>query len=139
MGENGDWVQPSGIFPNGMLPNTGPLIHLLESDRWLKAEERTADLISRIQPNQPSEERRNAVADYVQRLIMKCFPCQVVFSLFLQLLLFSKILCCYSWCAIYFYDVIITYPQFICNQAFIHGNDIANSDLVLLYLLHRFN
>ncbi|XP_074331474.1 uncharacterized protein LOC141668476 isoform X2 [Apium graveolens] len=77
MGENEDWVQPTGIFPNGMLPNAGPLIHLLESDRWLKAEDRTADLISRIQPNQPSEQRRNAVADYVQRLIMKCFPCQV--------------------------------------------------------------
>ncbi|KAL1830339.1 hypothetical protein ACET3Z_008751 [Daucus carota] len=77
MGENENWVQPSGIFPNGLLPNAGPLIHLLESDRWLKAEERTAELISRIQPNQPSEQRRNAVADYVQRLIMKCFPCQV--------------------------------------------------------------
>lgn len=86
MGENENWVQPSGIFPNGLLPNAGPLIHLLESDRWLKAEERTAELISRIQPNQPSEQRRNAVADYVQRLIMKCFPCQVVFFLFLQLL-----------------------------------------------------
>lgn len=78
MGENEDWVQPSGIFPNGLLPNAGPLIHVLESDRWLKAEDRTAELISRIQPNQPSEQRRNAVADYVQRLIMKCFPCQVV-------------------------------------------------------------
>ncbi|MFS7970716.1 hypothetical protein Hanom_Chr09g00824181 [Helianthus anomalus] len=37
----------------------------------LIAEERTAELIACIQPNQPSEERGNVVADYVQRLIMK--------------------------------------------------------------------
>lgn len=78
MGENEEWAQPSGIFPNGLLPDAGPLINVLESDRWLRAEERTAELISCIQPNQPSEERRKAVADYVQGLIMKCFSCQVV-------------------------------------------------------------
>ncbi|XP_017234956.1 uncharacterized protein LOC108208883 isoform X1 [Daucus carota subsp. sativus] len=77
MGEIEEWAQPSGMFPNGMLPDAGPLINVLQSDRWLKAEERTAELISRIQPNRPSEERRNAVVDYVQRLITKCFPCQV--------------------------------------------------------------
>ncbi|KAK9074290.1 hypothetical protein SSX86_006887 [Deinandra increscens subsp. villosa] len=66
-----------GILPNGLLPNAVPLLESLDSVRWLKAEERTAELIACIQPNQPSEERRNAVADYVQRLIMKCFPCQV--------------------------------------------------------------
>ncbi|KAJ7962553.1 Poly(A) RNA polymerase cid14 [Quillaja saponaria] len=43
----------------------------------LKAEERTTELIACIQPSTPSEELRNAVADYVQRLIMNCFPCQV--------------------------------------------------------------
>lgn len=78
MGENEEWAQPSGMFPNGLVPNAGPLINVLDSDRWLKAEERTAELVSCIQPNQLSEQRRNAVADYVQRLIMKCFPCQVV-------------------------------------------------------------
>nr|XP_043619214.1 uncharacterized protein LOC122591082 isoform X2 [Erigeron canadensis] len=81
MGEIEGWSQMGGggrlLLPNGLLPNAGPLIESLDSDRWLKAEERTAELITRIQPNQPSEERRNAVADYVQRLIMKCFPCQV--------------------------------------------------------------
>ncbi|KAI3731860.1 hypothetical protein L1987_63052 [Smallanthus sonchifolius] len=66
-----------GLLPNGLLPNAVPLLERLDSVRWLKAEERTAELIACIQPNQPSEERRNAVADYVQRLIMKCFPCQV--------------------------------------------------------------
>ncbi|GJY57598.1 hypothetical protein Tco_0456713 [Tanacetum coccineum] len=51
---------------------TRPLIDSLDSERWLKAEERTAELTTRIQPNQPSEERRNVVADYVQRLILIC-------------------------------------------------------------------
>ncbi|WCJ22397.1 PAP/OAS1 substrate-binding domain superfamily [Euphorbia peplus] len=66
------------LLPNGLLPNeAASVIRVLDSDRWLKAEERTAELISCIQPNEPSEERRNAVADYVQRLISKCFPCEV--------------------------------------------------------------
>ncbi|KAJ9188239.1 hypothetical protein P3X46_003611 [Hevea brasiliensis] len=66
------------LLPNGLLPNeAASLIRVLDSERWLKAEERTAELIVCIQPNELSEERRNAVADYVQRLIMKCFPCQV--------------------------------------------------------------
>ncbi|CAI9101126.1 OLC1v1038384C1 [Oldenlandia corymbosa var. corymbosa] len=76
-GHEEGWPEPSGLLPNGLLPNAGPVIPLLDSDRWLRAEERTAELIACIQPNQPSEERRNAVADYVQRLIVKCFPCQV--------------------------------------------------------------
>ncbi|KAL2536406.1 nucleotidyltransferase [Forsythia ovata] len=77
MGEQEGWAEPSGPLPNGLLPGAGPVMRALEMDRWLKAEDRTAELIACIQPNPPSEERRNAVADYVQRLIMKCFPCQV--------------------------------------------------------------
>ncbi|KAL3517280.1 hypothetical protein ACH5RR_024182 [Cinchona calisaya] len=77
MGEHEGWPEPSGLLPNGLLPNAGPVIGLRDSERWLRAEERTAELIACIQPNQSSEERRNAVADYVQRLITKCFPCQV--------------------------------------------------------------
>ncbi|KAH8516935.1 hypothetical protein H0E87_005045 [Populus deltoides] len=79
MGEHEGWAQPpSGLSPNGLLPNEAPsVIRVLDSERWSKAEERTAELIACIQPNQPSEELRNAVADYVQRLIAKCFPCQV--------------------------------------------------------------
>ncbi|KDP28501.1 hypothetical protein JCGZ_14272 [Jatropha curcas] len=66
------------LLPNGLLPNeAASVIRVLDSERWLKAEERTAELISCIQPNEPSEERRNAVADYVQRLIKKCFHCEV--------------------------------------------------------------
>ncbi|KAK4344967.1 hypothetical protein RND71_035143 [Anisodus tanguticus] len=73
MGEH----EGSGLLPNGLLPNAEPVIRVLDSERWFRAEERTNDLIGCIQPNQSSEEQRNAVADYVQRLIMKCFPCQV--------------------------------------------------------------
>ncbi|XP_027349927.1 uncharacterized protein LOC113861357 isoform X2 [Abrus precatorius] len=79
MGEHEGWAQPqSGILPNGLLPDeAASVMRVLDMERWLKAEERTAELIACIQPNSPSEERRHAVADYVQRLIMKCFPCQV--------------------------------------------------------------
>ncbi|XP_049345632.1 uncharacterized protein LOC125810154 isoform X1 [Solanum verrucosum] len=77
MGEHEGWAEPSGLLPNGLLPNAEPMIRVLDLERWSRAEERTDELIVCIQPNRPSEERRNAVADYVQRLIMKCFPCQV--------------------------------------------------------------
>ncbi|XP_040373139.1 uncharacterized protein LOC112181964 isoform X3 [Rosa chinensis] len=79
MGELEGWAQPaSGLLLNGLLPNeAASVMRVLDSERWTKAEERTAELIACIQPNPPSEERRIAVADYVQRLIIKCFPCQV--------------------------------------------------------------
>lgn len=79
MGEQEEWAQPqSGLLPNGLLPNeAASVIQVLDSERWSKAEQRTAELIACIQPNSPSEQRRNAVAEYVQKLITKCFPCQV--------------------------------------------------------------
>lgn len=81
MGDHEGWAQPSSdlMLPNGLLHNNEEsyVSRVLDSDRWSRAEERTAELIACIQPNQPSEELRNAVADYVQRLIMKCFSCQV--------------------------------------------------------------
>ncbi|XP_039004156.1 uncharacterized protein LOC120131177 isoform X2 [Hibiscus syriacus] len=81
MGEHEGWAAqqpPSGLLPNGLLPNeAASAVRVLDSERWMKAEERTAELIACIQPNTPSEGRRIAVADYVQRLISKCFPCQV--------------------------------------------------------------
>ncbi|KAJ4956694.1 hypothetical protein NE237_013477 [Protea cynaroides] len=73
MGDHAGWAQPSGLLPNEAASMAG----VLDPERWSKAEERTAELIACIQPNPPSEERRNAVADYVQRLIMKCFSSQV--------------------------------------------------------------
>lgn len=78
MGKNEGLDKAGGQLPNGLLPGAGPVMRTLDRDRWMKAEKRTAELIACIQPNQLSEERRNAVADYVQRLIMKCFPCQVL-------------------------------------------------------------
>uniref|UniRef100_A0A7N0T4J0 Polymerase nucleotidyl transferase domain-containing protein n=1 Tax=Kalanchoe fedtschenkoi TaxID=63787 RepID=A0A7N0T4J0_KALFE len=78
MGDQKGWAQPSAIVPNGLLPKDGgPLIRILDPDRWFKAEKRTAELISRIQPNPLSEQRREAVAKYVVKLVTKCFPCKV--------------------------------------------------------------
>ncbi|XP_042027417.1 uncharacterized protein LOC121774618 isoform X1 [Salvia splendens] len=77
MGEHEGWTETDEQLPNGLLPGAGSVMRALDTERWMKAETRTAELIACIQPNQLSEERRNAVADYVQRLIMKCFPCQV--------------------------------------------------------------
>ena len=78
MGDHEGWAEPSGLLLSGLLPNEAASVtRALDMERWFKAEERTAELIACIQPNQPSEERRNAVADYVQRLIMKCFSCEV--------------------------------------------------------------
>ncbi|KAI9180015.1 hypothetical protein LWI28_000275 [Acer negundo] len=68
----------SGMWLNGLMANeASSVIRVLDRHRWLKAEERTADLISCIKPNPFSEKRRNDVAYYVQRLITKCFPCRV--------------------------------------------------------------
>ena len=80
MGEHEGWAQPpSGLLlPNGLLCNEeASIMRELDSERWLKGEERAAELIDCIQPNPPSEDRREAVAKYVQRLIEKCLPCKV--------------------------------------------------------------
>ncbi|XAR52238.1 Polynucleotide adenylyltransferase [Bertholletia excelsa] len=72
------WSSPSSFYPNGLLPSEATSItQYLDPDRWSMAEERTAQLITCIQPNKSSEEHRNAVASYVKRLITRCFSCQV--------------------------------------------------------------
>lgn len=73
MGYHEGWAQPSGLLPG----EAGFVMRPLDRERWAIAEERTAELIARIQPNRPSEERRNAVVQYVQGLIHKCFNCKV--------------------------------------------------------------
>lgn len=83
MGDHEGWAQPSGLLPN----EAATVMRVLDMDRWSKAEARTAELITFIQPNQSSEERRKAVADYVQQLIMKCFSCQVAVFFYMWLLL----------------------------------------------------
>uniref|UniRef100_A0A1D1YZA5 Poly(A) RNA polymerase cid14 n=1 Tax=Anthurium amnicola TaxID=1678845 RepID=A0A1D1YZA5_9ARAE len=78
MGNQEVWAHPDRIPLNGLLPNeVASVTRVLDPDRWSMAEARIAELIKRIQPNQHSEERRNAVVNYVQQLIMKCFSCQV--------------------------------------------------------------
>lgn len=79
MGKHGESAQlPNGLLPNGLLPGEAEsVIRKLDPERWSKAEDRIAELIACIQPNPPSEERRNAVATYVSGLITKCFPCEV--------------------------------------------------------------
>ncbi|KAK1275071.1 hypothetical protein QJS04_geneDACA004126 [Acorus gramineus] len=66
-----------GIRPNGLLSDSGSVTRELDVVRWAAAEGRTAELIARIQPNEFSNERRDAVSNYVQRLISQCFSCQV--------------------------------------------------------------
>lgn len=78
MGDHGGREWLGSILPSGLLPReTTNVTQVLDADRWTKAEEQTSELIARIQPNQSSEERRNAVADYVQRLIANCLSCRV--------------------------------------------------------------
>ncbi|XP_030457183.2 uncharacterized protein LOC115678037 isoform X2 [Syzygium oleosum] len=78
MGKHGESAQlPNGLLPNGLLPGEAEsVVRKLDPERWSKAEDRIAELIACIQPNPPSEERRNAVATYVSGLITKCFPCE---------------------------------------------------------------
>ncbi|WOL01704.1 hypothetical protein Cni_G10421 [Canna indica] len=78
MGDHSVWAQTIGLLPNGLLPKEkGKATQVLDADRWLKAEEQTAELITQIQPNPSSEDRRNAVANYVKRLITNCLSCRV--------------------------------------------------------------
>lgn len=121
MGGHEGWAQPNGFSPNGLLPNEAASVtRALDHERWSLAEERTSQLIDCIQPNPPSEERRKAVANYVQSLIMKCFSCKVLASLLLFFILldyqhyyyhlFAIILdcsyCCYQYC---FYHLLNCY------------------------------
>ncbi|KAK8933440.1 hypothetical protein KSP39_PZI015257 [Platanthera zijinensis] len=79
MGEHEDRLLPRDLVVlNGLLGDeVANAARVLDKERWLRAEERTADLLACIQPDLPSEERRNAVVDYVQRLIMNRFSCEI--------------------------------------------------------------
>ncbi|KAJ8442094.1 hypothetical protein Cgig2_007932 [Carnegiea gigantea] len=78
MGTHGKPHHSKAFQPNGLLPSeTTSVIRPIDPVHWEKAEERTAELIYRIQPNRSSEKHRNAVASYVQDLITKCIHCQV--------------------------------------------------------------
>ncbi|KAK1390330.1 hypothetical protein POM88_018508 [Heracleum sosnowskyi] len=76
MGSHEGLSQPDVFYPNGLLPDEAASVtRVLDLERWAIAEERIAELIGSIQPNKPSEDKRNAVANYVQQLITKCFSC----------------------------------------------------------------
>lgn len=66
--------------PMAYCNEAGKVMRELDVERWSRAEERAAELVACIQPNQPSEARRKAVVDYVRRLIMNCISCQVIVS-----------------------------------------------------------
>ena len=77
-----NWPQPSGLTDEGapFFASAYTFSVSKDDDWWAKAEDQTAELITSIQPIQPSEERRQAVVDFVQRLIKKCSTlrdCQV--------------------------------------------------------------
>ncbi|KAL8167650.1 hypothetical protein V2J09_009149 [Rumex salicifolius] len=79
MGSDSGCLQESGCHFNGLIPNkTASLTRVLDMERWTIAEQRTAELIARIQPDQPSWKTRNAIASYVQRLITESIPCVVL-------------------------------------------------------------
>ncbi|KAH9559721.1 hypothetical protein CY35_06G072000 [Sphagnum magellanicum] len=79
MGDPASWPQPSGLTPDGSSAFAAAFASARQDDAWwAQAELRTSQLIACIQPTRASEERRQAVADYVQRLIHQCFKCQVV-------------------------------------------------------------
>ncbi|KAL2921933.1 Poly(A) RNA polymerase cid14 [Bienertia sinuspersici] len=78
MDSHSECVQHNSFHPNGLLlKGAASVTRQLDPSRWAIAEERTAELISRIQPNWTAENHRNAVASYVQQLIAKCVPCKV--------------------------------------------------------------
>ncbi|KAK1399458.1 hypothetical protein POM88_009321 [Heracleum sosnowskyi] len=78
MGSHEGLSQPDVFYPNGLLPDEAASVtRVLDLERWAIAEERITELIGSIQPNKPSEDKRNAVANYVQQLITKCFSCEV--------------------------------------------------------------
>ncbi|KAI0511346.1 hypothetical protein KFK09_011975 [Dendrobium nobile] len=68
----------SCILPTGLLPGRETCVgRAIDYKGWSEAEERVAELISRIQPNEGSRKRRQDIADYIQSLVGKCFSCQV--------------------------------------------------------------
>lgn len=100
MSDHRNCEHPAGPMFNGILPSESPsFTTVLDVDRLSLAEERTAELIACIKPNTLSEERRNAVANYIQRLITNHYSCKVGCFFFFLLSFFCwliwKISCVY--------------------------------------------
>ncbi|XP_020587138.1 uncharacterized protein LOC110029263 isoform X2 [Phalaenopsis equestris] len=78
MGCHGGSAETGCFTPTGLLPDREISVGgVIDSERWSAAEERVAELVALIQPNEGSWKRRQDVADYIQSLIGKCFSCQV--------------------------------------------------------------
>ncbi|XP_006843704.2 uncharacterized protein LOC18433557 [Amborella trichopoda] len=65
MGDLQAWAKPNGEGAGPLNPHP----RAIGPDRWRRAEDRTCEIISKIQPTIVSEQRRKAVVDYVHRLI----------------------------------------------------------------------
>lgn len=79
MGDSGRWPEASGLSPEGAHSFRAAFdaFRVKGEEWWASAELRAADLITSIQPNPASELRRQAVVDYVTKLIQSCVTCQV--------------------------------------------------------------
>ncbi|VFQ71145.1 unnamed protein product [Cuscuta campestris] len=72
----GDFREPSeGTGAAEMSSNPHP--SSIGSDRWLRAEKLTQDIIQNVQPTSVSEKQRKSLIDYVQRLLRGSLHCEV--------------------------------------------------------------
>lgn len=82
MGNLRDWSpEPNGTVLEEREPTAAAAttaMATIGAEYWQRAEEATQGIISQVQPTVASEERRKAVIDYVQRLIMNYLGCQVM-------------------------------------------------------------
>lgn len=69
MGDLQVWPQPNGILTEESAPSANPHPSAIDANRWAKAELRTSEIILCIQPTVQSEQKRNEVIEYVQRLL----------------------------------------------------------------------
>jgi len=72
-------LQPSGLTAEGasLFDTAFSFATEKDDDWWIRAEHHTAELITSIQPIRLSEERRKAIANFVERLIKGCLDCPV--------------------------------------------------------------
>lgn len=85
MGDPERWPEASGLTPEGAQSFDAAFATFLSKGDawWAKAELRAAELITSLQPNEASEQRRQDVIDYVRGLVKGCIYGQVGPSPFL--------------------------------------------------------
>lgn len=79
MGDPERWPEASGLTPEGAQSFDAAFATFLSKGDawWAKAELRAAELITSLQPNEASEQRRQDVIDYVRGLVKGCIYGQV--------------------------------------------------------------